>query len=165
MLGTYEKNVNGALNDRYSRPTSQCLTCMDTLLTDPIALDMLTDIFTFLAEAKAPGVYAATVHATVPKLLPMLSHTDPWIITSTVRILTALFDGAKPGELGDGVVHALGHNLFALLQSTKDRDTISVSNHLRFLAPSSDSEVSSTGRDSAPRHYHPKRHGPTNQVD
>ncbi|KAG8810837.1 hypothetical protein FRC17_002742, partial [Serendipita sp. 399] len=101
LLKTYARNVN-----------------------DPISLSITTDIFTFLASAEAPGVYQATVMATVPSLAPTIANNDGWICCSALQILTAVFDGAKNG-LGEGVVGALAPSLFAALGKVSDPEAIS----------------------------------------
>ncbi|CCA73674.1 related to KAP114-Member of the karyopherin-beta family, nuclear import [Serendipita indica DSM 11827] len=88
MLQTYARNAN-----------------------DPISLSITTDIFTFLASAEAPGVYQATVMATVPMVAPTIANNDGWVCCSAMQILTAVFEGAKAGQLGEGVVAALAPSL------------------------------------------------------
>lgn len=102
LLSTYERNVN-----------------------DPISLSITTDIFTFLAAAEAPGVYQAAVMATVPVLGPTIANNDGWVCCSALQILTAVFDGAKLGQLGDGVIAALGPALFTALGKVADPEAIS----------------------------------------
>jgi importin-9 len=90
-------------------------------------LSITTDIFTFLASAEAPNVYQAVVMATVPALAPTIANNDGWVCCSAMQILTAVFEGAKPGQLGDGVVGALAPSLFVALGKVADPEAISVS--------------------------------------
>jgi importin-9 len=121
LLVTFEKNVNGTL-----REITFVVTMSNFRFTDPIAMDILTESFTSIASSSNPTIYQAVIVSAVPTLVPMLAKADPWIITSTLRILRALFDEAKPGALGDGVVALLGHSLFAVMEAAKDRDLLSV---------------------------------------
>lgn len=89
-------------------------------------MDILTESFTSLASSSNPAIYQAAIISAVPALVPMLAKDDPWIVTSTLRILRALFNEAKPGALGDGVVALLGHSLFTVMEAAKDRDLLSV---------------------------------------
>lgn len=89
-------------------------------------MDILTDSFTSLASSSNSAIYQAAIISSVPALVPMLAKEDAWAVTSTLRILRALFNEAKPGALGDGVVALLGHNLFAVMEAAKDRDLLSV---------------------------------------
>lgn len=91
-----------------------------------MSLSIITDIFTFIASAESRGVYQAAVLATVPILGPTIANNDGWICCSALQILTALFDGAKVGQLGDGVVAALAPHLFAALNKISDPEAISV---------------------------------------
>jgi hypothetical protein len=94
---------------------------------DPISLSITTDIFTFLAAADAPNVYQAVVMATVPALAPTIANNDGWVCCSAMQMLTAVFEGAKAGQLGDGVVGALAPSLFVALGKVADPEAISVS--------------------------------------
>ena len=69
-------------------------------VVDPIAMDILTESFTSLASSSNPAIYQAAIISAVPALVPMLAKEDPWVVTSTLRILRALFNEAKPGALG-----------------------------------------------------------------
>ena len=100
-------------------------------IIDPIAMDILTESFTSLASSSNPAIYQAAIISAVPALVPMLAKEDPWVVTSTLRILRALFNEAKPGALGDGLVALVGHNLFAVMEVAKDRDLLSVCAHSR----------------------------------
>ncbi|PVG01815.1 ARM repeat-containing protein [Serendipita vermifera] len=102
LLTTYQRNVN-----------------------DPISLSITTDVFTFLAAAEAPSVYQATVMATVPVLAPTIANNDGWVCCSAMQILTAVFEGASSGQLGDGVVGALAPSLFTALGKVADPEAIS----------------------------------------
>ncbi|KAG8780119.1 hypothetical protein FRC20_008445 [Serendipita sp. 405] len=106
-------NIVGILLKNYARNVN-----------DPISLSITTDIFTFLAGAEAPGVYQATVMATVPTLAPTIANNDGWVCCSAMQILTAVFEGAKSG-LGDGVVGALAPSLFVALGKAADPEAIS----------------------------------------
>jgi hypothetical protein len=121
LLVTFEKNVNGVSNT-----TISVVAVPEFHIIDPIAMDILTESFTSLASSSNPAIYQAAIISAVPSLVPMLSKEDPWIVTSTLRILRALFNEAKPGALGDGVVALLGHSLFAVMEAAKDRDLLSV---------------------------------------
>jgi len=101
--------------------------------SDPISLSITTDIFTFLAAAEAPAVYQAAVMATVPVLAPTIANNDGWVCCSALQILTAVFDGAKSGQLGDGVIGALAPSLFTALAKVVDPEAISVSLFSRLL--------------------------------
>jgi len=121
LLVTFEKNVNGTSSKIFS------VVAMPKFCNiDPIAMDILTESFTSLASSGNPAIYQAAIISAVPALVPMLSKDDPWIVTSTLRILRALFNEAKPGALGDGVVALVGHSLFAVMEAAKDRDLLSV---------------------------------------
>jgi hypothetical protein len=89
-------------------------------------MDILTESFTSLASSSNPVIYQAAIISSVPALVPMLAKGDAWVVTSTLRVLRALFNEAKPGALGDGVVALLGHSLFVVMEAAKDRDLLSV---------------------------------------
>jgi len=63
---------------------------------------------------------------TVPVLAPTIANNDGWVCCSALQILTAVFDGAKPGQLGEGVVAALAPSLFTALGKVVDPEAISV---------------------------------------
>lgn len=63
--------------------------------------------------------------ATVPVLAPTIANNDGWVVCSAMQILTAVFEGAKPGQLGDGVIAALAPSLFAGLGKVADPEAIS----------------------------------------
>jgi hypothetical protein len=94
---------------------------------------VITDIFTFLASAEAPGVYQAVVTATVPVLGPTIANNDGWVCCSAIQILNAVFEGAKSGQIGDGVVSVLAPNLFTALGKVADPEAISVRIQWSFL--------------------------------
>ena len=119
LLQTYARNANGEW-------THYLITRL-TQQIDPISLSITTDIFTFLASAEAPGVYQATVMATIPMVAPTIANNDGWVCCSAMQILTAVFEGAKVGQLGDGVVAALAPSLFVALGKVNDPEAISVS--------------------------------------
>lgn len=121
LLVTFEKNVNGT-----SGKTISVIAMPKFCDIDPIAMDILTESFTSLASSSNQAIYQAAIVTSVPALVPMLAKEDPWVVTSTLRILRALFNEAKPGALGDGVVALLGHSLFAVMEAAKDRDLLSV---------------------------------------
>lgn len=64
--------------------------------------------------------------ATVPALGPTIANNDGWVCCSALQILTAVFEGAKIGQLGEGVVGALAPNLFTALAKVADPEAISV---------------------------------------
>ena len=121
LLVTFEKNVNG-MSGKVIAVVAMPKFC----ILDPIAMDILTESFTSLASSSNQAIYQAAIISAVPALIPMLTKEDPWVVTSTLRILRALFNEAKPGALGDGVVALLGHSLFAVMEAAKDRDLLSV---------------------------------------
>lgn len=65
--------------------------------------------------------------ATVPVLAPTIANNDGWVCCSALQILTAVFDGAKSGQLGDGVIGGLAPSLFTALAKVADPEAISVS--------------------------------------
>lgn len=65
--------------------------------------------------------------STVPVLAPTIANNDGWVCCSAMQILTSVFSGAKPGQLGEGVVGALAPSLFVALGKVVDPEAISVS--------------------------------------
>lgn len=91
---------------------------------------MLEDLFTELADSRAPAVYQAVITQCLPILSDALAQPNTeqlFIASSAVDLIAALARGAQRGALGDGFFAAFAPHLFARLRGSYDAELLEVS--------------------------------------
>lgn len=99
------------------------------MLTDPILISVLTDIFGDLAGSTYPGVYQAVVNSALPNLCKAMQGASPdesWIASSAIELISSLESGSPTEGLGEGFFATLAPGLFQVLRVAEDRDVLQV---------------------------------------